>query len=757
MSDRPVVLLIDDDPMMRMLAVEALGSSGFDVIEAGCGEEALELFASSAPDVVLLDVVMPGRDGYSVCADLRAMPLGFGIPILMMTGLEDVPSIDRAYEAGATDFVTKPVNYALLAHRLRYLVRAASAFRDARASARRLGRAQRLARVAQWEMDLSTRSFRWSEEAHEVLGIPKGHESGGVDTFLNLVHPEDRARVETAMASPRAHQLEYRIVLPDASERVVRHDAQLADDEDSGASLLSGAAQDVTELREAERKARDLACFDTLTGLPNRSFLSNFLAHALAEAKRDDHMLAVLSLGLDGFKRINDTLGHAAGDALLRQVASRIAGCIRPNDATLDDGTTLTIERALTAQSIASRLGGDEFVVVLSHVRSRDDAALVARRISDRIASAYDVAGSQVFISSSIGIACSPEAGTEVDVLVERAEAAMSHSKESGRNQFQFFTSNIQDKARRRMAVENDMRATLARAGIYPRAEHVDYQALTEFRLEYQPKVRIPSGEACGVEALLRWKSIELGALSPLEFIPIAEETGLILSLGEWVLRTACEQAKRWADEGKSLRVAVNVSVHQFRDPELPNTIRAALAATGLPPELLELEITEGMLMQDTASSSAVLAELKSIGVRIALDDFGTGYSSLSYLTRLPIDSLKIDRSFIRDLGVGKSATITSAIIGLSRGLDIDLVVEGVETQAQLDFISKHGTAEIQGYFFARPMSPSALHTWRQTRDAVLDRAPTSTGHPRSGVMATSRPSRIESKSRPPAKATGSD
>ncbi len=758
MSDsRPVVLLIDDDPMMRILAVEALGSSGFNVVEADCGEAGVALFAAHVPDVVLLDVVMPGRDGYSVCEDLRKLSMGVGTPILMMTGLDDVPAIDRAYEAGATDFITKPVNYPLLAHRLRYLVRAASAFRDARASARRLGRAQRLARVVQWEMDLKTRSFRWSEEAHEVLGVPKGAHGGGVETLLDMVHHEDRARVASALASPRPHQVEYRIVLPDGSERVVRHDAQIADDEDSGASLLSGAAQDVTELRDAERKARDLACFDTLTGLPNRSFLSSFLAHALTDAARDESMLAILSLGLDGFKRVNDTLGHAAGDALLREVASRIAACIRSGDSlSLEDTAPATVERTLTSESIASRLGGDEFVVVLSHVRSREDAALVARRISDRVGIAYDVGGTQVFISSSIGIACSPEAGTEVDVLLERAEAAMSHAKENGRNQFQFFTTNIQDKARRRMAVESEMRGALARAGIHPRSETIDYDALTDFRLEYQPKVKIPSGEACGVEALLRWKSAELGALSPLEFIPIAEETGLILPLGDWVLRTACAQAKRWADEGRSLRVAVNVSVQQFRDPELPKAIRHALAATGLAPQLLELEITEGMLMQDTAASSAVLTELKSIGVRIALDDFGTGYSSLSYLTRLPIDSLKIDRSFIRDLGVGKSATITSAIIGLSRGLDIDLVVEGVETQAQLDFISKHGAAEIQGYFFARPMSVVALHEWRAARESHGDRAPTSTGHPRSGVMAKARSASGEAEVLPHSEAAGS-
>lgn len=734
MSDRrssPLVLVIDDDPMLRLLAVEALEGSGFQVLDEDSGDAGLAAFTTHAPDLVLLDLLMPRTDGYSVCRQLRALAAGTNVPIMVMTGLDDARSIDLAYEVGATDFVTKPINYGLLAHRLRYLLRAASAFRDARASTRRLGRAQQLARLAQWELDLDSQSFRWSEEAQKIFDLPSTSPSAGGGALLQMVHPEDRCRVEAALSDARAHQIEYRLLLADGRERIVRQDAELVVDPETGARLLAGAAQDVTELKDAERKVRDLAYFDTLTGLPNRTLLSSFLSHALTEAHRDGRTLAILSMDLDGFKRVNDTLGHAAGDALLKEVASRVTSCIRSTDALgrVDSGGS--IERQLTADCMASRLGGDEFVVVLSHVGTSANAATVARRIADRLATVYVIAGTEVFISSSIGIACFPDAGGDADALLERADAAMYHAKESGRNQYQFFTADIQDKARQRLALENVLRVSLARSGIHPRRSDDDRQVATcDFRLDYQPKVEIPTGRVLGVEALLRWTSPELGVVAPTDFIFLAEETGLILPLGEWVLRTACAQAKRWDTERAdgALRVAVNVSARQFRDPEFPRLVARVLEATDLAPHLLELEITEGMLMQDTAGSSRVLGELKQLGLRIALDDFGTGYSSLSYLTRLPIDTIKIDRSFIRDLeSTGKSATITSAIIGLSRGLQIDVVVEGVETQAQLDFISRLGSTEIQGYLFARPMSPSNLELWRADRDAGMGPVPSST------------------------------
>ncbi|MBS2015708.1 MAG: EAL domain-containing protein [Deltaproteobacteria bacterium] len=708
------VLLVDDDAILRLLALTALEGAGFEVVEACDGVAGVEAFAARAPDIVVLDVMMPGMDGYEVCKRIRSMPSGANVPIMVMTGLDDAASIDAAYDAGATDFVTKPINYGLLVRRLRYLMRAASAVRDARDSSRRLGRAQQLARLAQWEMCLDTHQIRWSPEAEALFGVPIAEVAGEISQILRFVHPADRTRVQTAFLSQKAHQLEYRILVPGGGERTLRQNAELHHDVETGTTLLSGAAQDVTDLREAEKRVHDLAYFDTLTGLPNRAYLTTFLTHALEEAQREQSVLAVLSLDLDGFKRVNDTLGHAAGDALLKEVSWRIATCIRSVDDPEDrEMWSRSIEMQLTAGDIASRLGGDEFVVVLSRLSSRDEAAKVAERVAERLGRMYTIAGKEVFISSSIGIACFPDAGDDLTSLLERADAAMYYAKESGRNQYQFFNADIQDKARHRLALENALRVSLSRTGIHPsRRSQIESG---ELRLEYQPKVEIPSGLVRGAEALLRWRSLDLGPISPGDFVPIAEETGLIVPLGEWVLRTACEQAREWSERApeRALRVAVNVSARQFRDVGFAELVAKTLREVGLRPDLLELEITEGLLMQDTVGSVKVLDDLKKLGVRIALDDFGTGYSSLGYLAHLPIDVIKIDRSFIRDLDdSNKSATITSAIIGLSRGLDLEIVVEGVETKSQLDFIARHGTAEIQGYFFAKPMPANRLDEW---------------------------------------------
>ncbi|MBX3209024.1 MAG: EAL domain-containing protein [Labilithrix sp.] len=728
MSDRarPIVLLVDDDPMMRLLTAEALFGAGYDVVEAADGSEAVDRFGELAPDVVLLDVVMPEMDGYDVCRVLRGLPGGAATPILMMTGLDDVDSIHRAYEAGATDFITKPINYSLLGYRLRYLLRAAATFRESCETAARLARAQRLARIAHWELDLQTGHYHHPRAGLEILGLSPAERDASTFGLAPAIHPDDRDRVEVALAGREAHQIEYRVVLPDGTEKYLHQEAELVDDELTGRARLVGTAQDVTVLRKAERQVLELAYFDSLTGLPNRTFLRQYLARVLGNAERDGKNLAILALDLDLFKRVNDTLGHAAGDALLREVAARVTSCIREGDMVASAGGN-ALERALTSDSVAARLGGDEFVVVLGGIRRPEDAAVVARRIADRLAMGFTLGTAEVFVSSSIGIATFPENGRDAASLLECADAAMYHAKDSGRNGFQFFTPSIHEAAKRRVELENTLRSALARSGILgghgeSHRGGSSTRALSEFELHYQPKVEIPSGRVSGAEALLRWTSPERGCVSPAEFVPIAEDTGLIVPLGEWVLRTACRQAKEWeATAPTPLRVAVNVSARQFREPGFCALVADVLRETGLAPNLLELEITEGMVMQDTATSGEVLLALKQLGVRIALDDFGTGYSSLSYLTKLPIDALKIDRSFITNLGsAAKSETITAAIIGLSRGLDIDVVVEGVETEAQLDFLGQYGNAEIQGYFFAKPMPVAEVVAWCGVREARL-------------------------------------
>jgi|GEM_PF-2465972 len=711
-STRVLVLVVDDDDVARMLVAASLVEAGLDVVEASCGAEALEVFAAAPPDIVLLDVMMADMDGFQVCSRIRSMRGGGETPIVMMTGLEDRSSIDRAYDVGATDFVTKPVNHALLAHRLRYLLRAAQAFTDARQSATRLAHSQRLARIAQWEHDRDEKTFRWSAEAELIYGFP----TSGTDIehlFLRWVHPADRDRVARAIEGG-PHTIEYRVVLPDGRVRVVHQDAELVSDPSTAHSMLQGAAQDITELREAERQVHDLAYFDRLTRLPNRALLRRFLDRSLEDSGRRGVHTAVLALDLDGFKRVNDTLGHAGGDELLRQVARRISSCTRSGDSVswvdADIGSTDGSPNAM-----AARIGGDEFVVVVPDVRTPADAAIVARRIADKLAGNYLIGEAQVFISSSIGIATFPEDADGAEILLDRADIAMYHAKHSGRNQVQSYTPAMQETARARSEVEASLRAALDRASIVDGGSPDTPGGDHGFYLVYQPKVSVPSGTVVGVEALLRWASPERGPMSPADFIPIAEDTGLIVPLGAWVLRTACAQAKLWSlDPKTTLRIAVNVSARQFSEPGFAELVAQVLEETSLDPCLLELEITEGMVMEDTAASKRLLEELKAVGVRIALDDFGTGYSSLSYLAKLPIDALKIDRSFIGDLGKeGRQETITAAIIALSRSLAIDVVVEGVENAEQLEFVNRQGNTEVQGYFFARPMTADDLAIWR--------------------------------------------
>ncbi len=708
------VLLVDDDEVTRMLTADALASFQLDVVEASCGTEAIELFASTPPDLVLLDLVMPGMDGFEVCSRLRAMPGGGETPILVMTGLDDGGSIDRAYEVGATDFVTKPVNHVLLGHRLRYLLRAARAFSEARFNTARLACAQRLARLVPWEADLDDRAFRWSEEAELIFQFPVDA-TDLEGALLRWVHPADRDRVARAFMAATAHTIEYRVVLADGRECVVRQEAVVVPDPKSGRLKLQGTAQDITELRNAERQVHDLAYFDSLTKLPNRTQLRRFLDRTVTDAQRDGRSAAVLALDLDGFKQVNDTLGHAAGDQLLCEVARRLTSCVRSSDTVSWPDVDLASSDA-DHEVMAARFGGDEFVVVLGEIRRPEDAAVVAQRIADRLAGNYTIDGTEVFISASIGIATFPADAGSAETLLDHADSAMYHAKHTGRNRFQFYTPLIQEAGRARLDVERSLRAALHRLRTGEQAAASEGVGETGFRLVYQPKVEVPSHAVVGVEALLRWCSPELGQLSPADFIPIAEDTGLIIPLGAWVLRTACARAKEWSNaEGSPLRVAVNVSARQFREPGFTALVAEVLAETELDPSLLELELTEGMLMEDTAASKRVLDGLKALGVRIALDDFGTGYSSLSYLARLPIDSLKIDRSFLDGIGgEGRGETIVAAIIALSRCLGIDVVVEGVERADQLAFVSRQGIAEIQGFLFAHPMAPCEIDEWRR-------------------------------------------
>ncbi|MGV8990532.1 MAG: putative bifunctional diguanylate cyclase/phosphodiesterase [Thiobacillus sp.] len=452
-------------------------------------------------------------------------------------------------------------------------------------------------------------------------------------------------------------------------------------------------ARDITEQKRAEQRMAYLANYDHLTGLPNRALFRDRLQGAMQRAQRAEHLVGLLYLDLDRFKQVNDSLGHQVGDQLLNQVAERLQLCVRRVDSVaLASGLTEAPD------STVARLGGDEFTIVLEDLKHIDEVTRIARRIVTELAAPFDLEGRQIFVGASVGITVFPFDDVDLDNLIRNADAAMYRAKALGRNNFQFYTADLNANAEERLWLEAELHQALE---------------LDQFELVYQPKLNLRTDTISGVEALLRWRSPRKGLVPPLEFIALLEETGLIVPVGAWVLKTACEQAVTWARGGMDLSMAVNLSARQFRDTSLIKVIQSALLDSGLPSSQLELEVTESLLMEDSASSQEALASIKQMGIKISMDDFGTGYSSLAYLKRFPLDTLKIDRSFVKDVGVDPDDTaIVRAVIALSHSLQLTVVAEGVETHEQLMFLRDARCDEAQGYFISRPMDAATFQAW---------------------------------------------
>jgi diguanylate cyclase (GGDEF)-like protein len=689
-SARPcTVLVVDDDPTLRLLVRGALEPEGLAVEEAGDGEGALHAFERFAPELVLLDVQMPGMDGFHVCQEIRRRPGGDRTPVVMLTGLDDTDSIRRAYELGATDFITKPLNWLILRHRVRYLLRASETLEELRRSRERLANAQRIGRMGSWHLEIPAYELRGSEEFCAILGLPQPEKPIAWESLLERLHPGDREDLRAAALAAIEQRgslcLDFRILSADSSERILHCQAQIEPDPAGAGARLEGTVQDVTERKRAEEQIRYLAYHDSLTGLGNRLLFHERLELAVAQAARHGLALGVLFLDLDHFKRINDTLGHPVGDELLRGVADRLVASLRGTD---------TIARRET--SAISRLGGDEFTLLLSELHDPQDLARIARRVLEALTRPFELRGHEIVIGGSVGIAAWPGDGEDADALLRNADAAMYHAKEQGRNNYQFYTQSMNEVALRRLILEGKLRRALEQ---------------DEFELHYQPKLAASSGRLCGLEALVRWRDPELGLVLPGVFIPLAEETRLIGPLGAWVLRAACRQMVQWRAAGLPVvPISVNLSTHQFRDGALDQAVGRILEETGADPRLLELEITESTLLHDEATVVAALSALRERGIQVSLDDFGTGYSSLSYLQRLPVDALKIDRSFV--VGIAEDAdqaALTAAIVSMGRALRLRVVAEGVETEAQRALLVGFGCDEMQGYLFQAPAPPEVI------------------------------------------------
>ncbi len=694
----PRVLLVDDDEVNLMLTSQALRTHGMEITEASSGERALALVHQWVPDVLVLDAQMPGLDGFDTCSRLRAMP-GFELlPVLMLTGLDDDASIARAFQAGATDFFVKTRQWGLLAQRLNFLLRSSRTFIELQRSKARLARAQDLARMGSFDWRAGDHALWMQPEALRVFGFPP-MERVRLRRLLRMVRPGDRKPfVHLLKEQWRGHAvitLDVGIVQVDGHERVIHVEAEPEFNERGICGGYNGIIQDVTDRVAAEDRIRRLANFDTLTGLPNRHQLIWRAEKALEQARRLQHSFVLLLIDLDRFKLVNDTLGHGSGDELLRQVAQRLRSCVRHTEHVQDLPLEAVGAQSHRALEAVGRLGGDEFVALLPEVTHDGDAERVAERVLEVMRPPIVVGGQECFVTASVGIAMYPRDGESVIDLLRNADLAMYSVKASGRNGSAIYSPMLAGTARDKLERETALHKAVERG---------------ELTLYYQPQVEVRTRQVTAVEALMRWR-YEGRLVPPAEFIPLAEETGLIVPMSEWALREAARQVRVWRDSlGADMIVAVNLPSRMFSRSDLVDQIRDAVTQHGVPFSALRLEITENRLMEDHQAVTPTLLRLNEVGVEIAIDDFGTGYSSLAYLTSLPIAELKIDRSFIRDLGItGQSPAIVQAIVALSKALGLRVVAEGAEHLRQQQMLLRLGCSLMQGFMFCQPVPPDTL------------------------------------------------
>ena len=681
-NKRGVVLVADDDPVMRLLMIEMLGQVGLDGIEAEDGAQAVACFQSMAPDLILMDVDMPNMDGFSACREIRRIETGAAVPIIMVTGGDDIEAVTNAYEVGATDFVSKPINWPILGHRVLYVLRASDAIVRLR-----IADAHNRAVLAA----IPDTFFRLNKEGC-YLDYEQGHDATAalpidqcVGKHIAEVLPKEIAerlleQVQVVLETQHIRSVDYEL----SRFGVVQHfEARLVA---TGPDEVLGLVRDISERKRTEEQIRRLAYCDSLTGIPNRQAFLETLERELHRSKVGNKKFAVLFMDLDAFKRINDTLGHNVGDHLLKIVSERLRETIRPCDL---------VSRGDQSHNLA-RLGGDEFTILIPDLERVENALNVAHRVKDAMRRPFLIEGHEIFVTASIGISLFPEDGDDCDSLLKYADTAMYHAKNCGKNNAKLYSSSLTMQIMSHVKLEVGLRKALKNEELY---------------LLYQPQIDVRSGEIVGVEALVRWRHPERGIISPTEFIPLAEETGLIVPIGEWVLRTACIQARQWQKTTqRSLRMAVNLSAKQFKDENLTQIVVSALNDTGLEPRLLELELTEGTLMDDARATMATLEQLRAIGVYLSIDDFGTGYSSMNYLKRFDVRALKIDKSFICGLPQdSENAAITRAIIAMAHGLKMIVVAEGVETDEQLVMLEEYGCDLVQGYYLGHPSPQESI------------------------------------------------
>ncbi len=670
------ILLIEDDAIMGGLLQMHLQKRGHTVSYFVDGESGWDAYQNQDFPLVVLDWLLPGMDGLEVCRKIRSHPKGLDSLILIITACTGADELEQILAAGADDYLAKPVEVGLLNVRLSIVEH----------------RIASLIRQRKTEAELRIAAVAFESQESLLITAP---DSTILRVNQSFVEETGYTSEEIIGQNPRLfrsghHDADFYRVMWDTIKRTGKWQGEVWDRRKNGEiypkwltisavkgrdgqiTNYVGSHIDISERKAAEGRAQYLAYHDSLTGLYNRFSLNESLTQALSAADRNKETVALMLLDLDNFKAINDTLGHAMGDLLLVDVAKRLCASVRQSD-------------------FVARLGGDEFIVMLTELETMNDVAYVAEKILNNVSQPYSIEGHELRTSTSIGICFYPDDATDCQDLIKNADVAMYHAKSRGRSNYQFFNEEMQQVALRRICIECDLRIALEKK---------------QLLLYYQPQLDLRSGKLVGVEALIRWQHPEKGLVSPVEFIPVAEETGLIVPIGDWVLQEACRQLAEWRANGiVHINMSVNLAASQFADAALPGRIQQIIAEYELPPGSLDLEVTESMTMRSPTEAVEMMKALTGYGQSLSIDDFGTGYSSLSYLKLFPISTLKIDRSFVKDIETDMNdASICDITVLLAHKLGMKVVAEGVETEAQLKYLLSIGCEKIQGYLISKPL-----------------------------------------------------
>ncbi len=682
-----MLLIIDSDTDFAAQLVDELQSMSLEATTACDGEQALTALRRGTPQLIL--VALGAGEGLELCRALQTLPELKRTTILARLDAQDPNVFSAAAAAGMQDFVDRADAPHVVARRLVCALRTARSLRQLDEQCASLILSQRIVRMGHWEFVVGHEGLACSDEARRILGLDDEPGELVLDDLVSRIPIDQREGfhqwLQAVTAGKSTSPLEHSVHHVDGSFRVVRQDAEVLCGLNDRRTRVTGVVQDLTERKQAEERTQFLSDHDSLTGLANRQQFIERTDLALLEAHKSGGHPTVLCLDLNQFKAIAGLLPDRASDMLLVAIARRLREGLREYDMVAHVSS-----RVLEA-SIA-RIRGDEFTLLLPDLKRAADAVVVGRRVLDVLAEPFEIDQQEVYVTASIGVSSFPADSHSSEELLKRAETAAYCARQQGRNTILFYSPTMNAKAVERLTLETGLRRALER---------------NELAVHYQPRIDIASGRMQGMEALVRWRHPELGLISPAQFIPLAEETGLIVPIGEWILETACRQCKEWQNQGlEPIRMAVNLSSVQFRQPDLFESVIQILRTTQLDPKWLEMELTESLLMQNPEQARKALQRLKAEGIHLSIDDFGTGYSSLAYLKRFPIDALKIDQTFIRELTTNADdAAIATSIILLGRSLKLRVVAEGVETPSQLSFLRVMQCDEAQGYLFSPPVA----------------------------------------------------